>query len=215
MLRISGSPNAFHAARLAPWLLACLLLLTAVAACGSAPVDPPDEEPGPLDSTAQRLLGQWRWVRSAGGIAGQVRTPVTEGFTRTVRFVEPDRVEVRRDAWLEVQTRFGLRPARDQVSIPPVRSASSTWIPSRSASRSSTWSFPSLTACASSTPAVTGSRAPSSARTSKKRGVSRRRSALLCTLWPAGYRRYGRRALLSARAGGRFWPQGFPQEFLT
>lgn len=118
MLRISGSLNAFHAARLAPWLLACLLLLTAVAACGSAPVDPPDEEPGPLDSTAQRLLGQWRWVRSAGGIAGQVRTPVTEGFTRTVRFVEPDRVEVRRDAWLEVQTRFELRPARDQVDPP-------------------------------------------------------------------------------------------------
>jgi hypothetical protein len=57
------------------WLAWLPLLAVSVTAC--------DEEPaGPL----QPFSGAWVWVRSEGGIAGQVRTPQTEGISVLLDF---------------------------------------------------------------------------------------------------------------------------------
>jgi hypothetical protein len=33
-----------------------------------------------------KLIGDWEWVQSSGGIAGHIITPATEGYTKTVHF---------------------------------------------------------------------------------------------------------------------------------
>lgn len=93
-----------------PPAVASILMLAWTSACSSAAVGP----------SPDRLFGEWRWLRSVGGIAGEVRTPESEGFTRTVRFLQPDRVEFLQDGTLEAATRFDLRPGRDDVDPPDV-----------------------------------------------------------------------------------------------
>ena len=80
------------------------LAVLAVAACSSNPVAADDEQlPG-------ALFGTWAWIQATGGIAGQVRTPETEGFTRTLVITVPNQIEVLRDGQSEVSTTFEFVP---------------------------------------------------------------------------------------------------------
>ncbi len=91
------------------------LAVLAVAACSSNPVAVDDEQlPG-------ALFGTWTWIQATGGIAGQVRTPETEGFTRTLVITAPNEIEVLRDGQSEVSTTFEFVPETDAGSA--VRSA--------------------------------------------------------------------------------------------
>ncbi len=91
------------------------LAVLAVAACSSDPVAVEDEQlPG-------ALFGTWSWIRATGGIAGQVRTPETEGFTRTLVITAPNEIEVMRDGQTEVSTTFEFVPETEVGSA--VRSA--------------------------------------------------------------------------------------------
>lgn len=91
------------------------LAVLAVAACSSNPVAADDEQlPG-------ALFGTWTWIQATGGIAGQVRTPETEGFTRTLVIKAPNQIDVLRDGQSEVSTTFEFVPETDAGSA--VRSA--------------------------------------------------------------------------------------------
>ncbi len=91
------------------------LAILAVAACSSDPVAVDDEQlPG-------ALFGTWSWIRATGGIAGQVRTPETEGFTRTLVITAPNEIEVLRDGQTEASTTFEFVPETEVGSA--VRSA--------------------------------------------------------------------------------------------
>lgn len=94
--------------------LMALAVLT-VAGCGSDPVDVFE------DQLPEALFGTWTWIRATGGIAGEVRTPETEGFTRTLVITAPDQIEVLRDGQTEVSTTFEFVPETEAGST--VRSA--------------------------------------------------------------------------------------------
>ena len=101
-----------HRSRGLTWAFKAALISTifTIAGCGSDPVDI-DENQLP-----EALFGGWQWVRATGGIAGQVRTPETEGFTRTLLITSPDQVELRRDGQTEVLTTFEFMPEMEAGS---------------------------------------------------------------------------------------------------
>ena len=74
----------------------------------------------------ERLYGSWEWLSAEGGLAGGVRTPESEGFTRRLVFTRPNRVELFRDGVPEAETTFELVPAPelgDEFVPPRVRYA--------------------------------------------------------------------------------------------
>jgi hypothetical protein len=74
-----------------------LVVFLAPAACGS---------PTASDELLETLFGTWSWVQATGGIAGMTRTPVSEGYTRTLTFTRPNQVKMLRDGVPEVTTTF-------------------------------------------------------------------------------------------------------------
>ena len=65
----------------------------------------------PVEPPADSLFGVWEWVRADGGIAGETRTPETEGFTMQLRISRPDRIQLDRDGVAQVVTRFEFIPS--------------------------------------------------------------------------------------------------------
>ncbi len=63
--------------------------------------------------TQDLLEGDWTWVESSGGIAGEIRTPASTGETMSLRFLGADSVEVTRNGALVGVTTYQLRPADD------------------------------------------------------------------------------------------------------
>lgn len=88
---------------------ATLIALTvlAVAGCDSGPVATGDGQ------LPEALFGAWTWIQATGGIAGEVRTPETEGFTRTLVITAPNRIEVLRDGQTEGSTTFEFVPVTE------------------------------------------------------------------------------------------------------
>ena len=84
-----------------------LVVLLAPAACSS---------PTASGELLQTLFGTWSWVQATGGIAGTTRTPVSEGYARTLTFTRPNQVETLRDGVLEVTTTFEFVPLIDNGS---------------------------------------------------------------------------------------------------
>ncbi|TFH65818.1 MAG: hypothetical protein E4G91_01090 [Candidatus Zixiibacteriota bacterium] len=63
------------------------------------------------DSTPQvfdRLIGNWEWVRSVGGIAGNTITPESAGYTKTTHFHTDSTYQEYRNDTLSLSTRFRL-----------------------------------------------------------------------------------------------------------
>jgi hypothetical protein len=83
------------------------LTVLAVAGCDSDPVATNDGQ------LPEALFGAWIWIQATGGIAGEVRTPDTEGFTRTLVFAAPNRVELLRDGRTKVSTTFDFVPVTE------------------------------------------------------------------------------------------------------
>ncbi|HIF56033.1 MAG: hypothetical protein ABGY10_00425 [bacterium] len=75
--------------------LAGLVTIAGIAACSN-----------PTVPIADRLSGSWLWVESWGGITGQVRTPSSTGETMSLRFFEPDRIELSRNGSLAGKTTY-------------------------------------------------------------------------------------------------------------
>ncbi len=99
--------------RMSVTLLALAVLIAA--GCGSDPVDVFE------DRLPEALFGTWTWIQASGGITGEVRTPETEGFTRTLVITAPNQIEVLRDGQAEVSTTFEFVPETEAGSA--VRSA--------------------------------------------------------------------------------------------
>jgi hypothetical protein len=38
------------------------------------------------DPSLDKLFGSWEWVETSGGYAGQIKTPATEGYSKTIEF---------------------------------------------------------------------------------------------------------------------------------
>lgn len=72
-----------------------LAALVALTGCGAGATAPEELE---------ELAGSWRWLNAVGGIAGQTRTPASTGETMTLRFLEGDSVELKRNGELAVAT---------------------------------------------------------------------------------------------------------------
>lgn len=62
--------------------------------------------PTASDELLETLFGTWSWVQATGGIAGMTRTPVSEGYTRTLTFTRPNQVKMLRDGVPEVTSIF-------------------------------------------------------------------------------------------------------------
>jgi len=77
--------------------LACAFLL---AGCGSDPV----ANDGRF--SVDDLYGSWSWVSSQGGIAGETRTPESEGFEQTIVIEEPNLISLFRDGEVAASTTF-------------------------------------------------------------------------------------------------------------
>ena len=68
----------------------------------------------PLAPTTPELLeGDWTWVESSGGIAGENRTPASTGETMSLRFLGADSVELTRNGALEGATTYQLFASDD------------------------------------------------------------------------------------------------------
>ncbi len=79
-------------------LILWTLALAGVAACDN-----------PLGPTPQELLeGDWTWVQSIGGIAGETRTPASTGESMRLRFRDPNTVEWTRNGVLEHATTYQI-----------------------------------------------------------------------------------------------------------
>jgi len=76
-----------------------------ISACGSDPVDAGNDE-----LTVQDLYGTWEWISSEGGIAGTIRTPVTEGFGQQVVLRDPREIELFIDGQSVGATTFTFFP---------------------------------------------------------------------------------------------------------
>jgi hypothetical protein len=63
-----------------------------------------DYEPQVLD----HLIGDWEWVRSVGGIAGNTITPESAGYTKTTHFQTDSTYQEYRNDTLFLSTRFRL-----------------------------------------------------------------------------------------------------------
>ena len=64
----------------------------------------------PIAPTTQELLeGDWTWVESSGGIAGETRTPTSTGETMSLRFLGAGSVELTRNRALEGATTYQLQ----------------------------------------------------------------------------------------------------------
>jgi len=64
----------------------------------------------PIAPTTQALLeGDWTWIESSGGIAGEARIPTSTGETMSLRFLGADSVELTRNGALEGATTYQLQ----------------------------------------------------------------------------------------------------------
>jgi hypothetical protein len=72
----------------------------ALSACVSDPVGP----------APPRLLTEvWEWQSACCGIAGDIRTPTSEGYTYVLRFQRSGRVRAERDGTVVMETTFRVR----------------------------------------------------------------------------------------------------------
>ncbi len=72
----------------------------ALSACESSPMGPVPE----------RLLSEaWEWQSACCGIAGDARTPTTEGYTYVLRFQENGTVRAERDGMVVLEATFRVR----------------------------------------------------------------------------------------------------------
>lgn len=64
----------------------------------------------PLGPVPERLLSEaWEWQSACCGVAGDARTPATEGYSYVLRFREDGTVRAERDGTLLLETTFRLR----------------------------------------------------------------------------------------------------------
>lgn len=85
-----------------PWLGSGIILGASLglSACGN----------GPLGPAPELLLREaWEWQSACCGIAGDVRTPATEGFSYVLRFHENGTVRAERDGAVLLETTFRVR----------------------------------------------------------------------------------------------------------
>src|SRR4051812_32598860 len=61
-----------------PWTVAVLVISVLLTTCRKD-ISLPDPE-------LEKLFGNWSWVQSCGGFAGQTATPATVGCTRSLEF---------------------------------------------------------------------------------------------------------------------------------
>ena len=72
----------------------------------------------PIAPTTRELLeGDWTWVESSGGIAGETRTPTSTGETMGLRFLGADSVELTRDGILRGATTYQLTSSVDGGTV--------------------------------------------------------------------------------------------------
>lgn len=93
--------------------VALSLVALAAASLGgcSGGTDPSDD--------AFRVEGSWRWVSSVGGIAGETRTPASEGFEQRLELREDGTLRLHRDGELAVETTWEA-PGGPGIGIPAI-----------------------------------------------------------------------------------------------
>ena len=100
-----------------------ILILAFVLTACAAPAPVVEEAP------TSSLTGSWRWVETAGGKTGGVRTPRTEGYAVTLLFGDNGRFALLRDGETSAAGRFereeGILLYRIDVQKPP--STPITW----------------------------------------------------------------------------------------
>ncbi len=64
------------------------ILIASTTACSKIDLPEPEHE---------LLLGEWEWVESSGGINGEVITPSTKGFNKTIEYKEKGVFKVYKD----------------------------------------------------------------------------------------------------------------------
>lgn len=95
---------------------AVVLLAFGILGCSSSTGPDPDPDPNPGPVLAD-IVGSWSWVQAVGGIAGQARTPESDGVIRIIAIDAPDRIRLIENGELSVDTTFELVPAQDLVDI--------------------------------------------------------------------------------------------------
>lgn len=98
-----------------PFGTAVAMLAVGILGCSTTTDPGPDPDADPILS---EIVGSWSWVMAVGGIAGQGRTPETDGMTRTVVIDAPNRIRLFENGELSVDTTFELVPAEDLGDIP-------------------------------------------------------------------------------------------------
>ena len=86
------------------------LTLFAILAIAIAPNGCTSDPTGSQEQPPESLFGTWVWITAIGGIAGATLTPESTGFTRTIRFTPPNRVELFRNGESERDTTFEVIP---------------------------------------------------------------------------------------------------------
>jgi hypothetical protein len=60
------------------------------------------------DESLSKLFGSWEWVETSGGLAGQVVTPASTGYTQSVEFSSKGIYKIYRNGTLQDKLKFNL-----------------------------------------------------------------------------------------------------------
>lgn len=90
--------------REAYWKALGTVALAGATACGNNPLAP---------TTQELLQGNWTWVQSTGGFAGETRTPTSTGETMSLRFLNPNAVEWTQNGVLTRATTYQIFTSDD------------------------------------------------------------------------------------------------------
>lgn len=90
--------------------LGVIAAVFALSGLGCSTGTEPNPDPGPALAD---IVGTWRWVMAVGGVAGQTRTPESDGVVRTIAIDPPNRIRLFENGELSVDTTFELLPAQD------------------------------------------------------------------------------------------------------